>query len=616
MSEREVLLVTLPEHVHEEVLTAAILPTWTKDAVSQQCPVVVFVAGQPGSGKTVLAGLLHAVLSQRGGAALVGRDLYKAAHGHYAGFLAENVRTAGVRVRPDTRRWQHEVEAHARANRFDVVAETALADPQEFRTAAAAYRQAGYRIEVIALAVPEAVSQLGVLDRYLRHAEAGSARFVSWENHDLCAAGMLRTLVAVEAEQLADRVVVVRRGAEVLYDNELDESGMWRSRPAAQQAVVDERARPWTAAETGVFRRALAQADRRAHDELLPADWGLAVQRDAERASAWAEPVRRTAQPSVGPPGVDYHRLSAHEHAWIFDELFVPSHLADVTPQEHPVVVYVMGQPGVAMMEAIRLVHRAVPGQPLWFRPEDFAAFHPDYWQLMEEEPRTAEMRVRADCGAWQAKAEAYVRRRRGSLIVGMTPGSAGEFLSSATEFHRAGYRVEVVVLAARAADSRQSSAAGYARAVRSGPASFVSVARHDQCRTAVIDAVRAAERATAVDSVVVLRRDATAVYRKHRGTDGRWAGRARAAHVLAVEQQRPYTLSEAAAFLTMQRWLREALPQYWDELRQIEELARPLLPPQMQPRRLPHPGVPPASPLPVRLPLVYAPPSSLRRAS
>ncbi len=32
-----------------------------------------------------------------------------------------------------------------------------------------------------------------------------------------------------------------------------------------------------------------------------------------------------TAQPTTAPPGVTYHRLSASEHEWIFDELITPA---------------------------------------------------------------------------------------------------------------------------------------------------------------------------------------------------------------------------------------------------------------------------------------------------
>lgn len=81
---------------------------------------------------------------------------------------------------------------------------------------------------------------------------------------------------------------------------------------------------PGGPAQTGRFRRQLADADRRLADPLLPADWSLAVRHAAERAAACAEPVRRTAQPRRDAPGVNYHRLSADEHHWILDELITP----------------------------------------------------------------------------------------------------------------------------------------------------------------------------------------------------------------------------------------------------------------------------------------------------
>ncbi|MGW2107624.1 zeta toxin family protein [Streptomyces sp. NPDC001948] len=313
----------------------------TADAVPQEHPLVVFVAGQAGSDKTVVMDLVHAALEQRGGAVRVERDAYKAAHPGYVGFLAEDVRTAGVRVRPETYRWQAEIEAHARAGRYDVVAEEAVADLAAWLAAVAAYREAGYRIEVVALAVPEAVSQLGVLDRYLRLAEEGRARYVGWDNHDTCAVALPAALADIEAGRLADRVVVVRRAGEVLYANERVPGGRWQRSPGAREVLLAERARPWSAAETGVFRRRLADADRRVHDPRLPEDWSLAVRRDAERAAALAEPLRRTAQARQTAPGTDYHRLSAEEHRWIFDELIVPDLLARITPQEQPIVVYV-----------------------------------------------------------------------------------------------------------------------------------------------------------------------------------------------------------------------------------------------------------------------------------
>ncbi|WP_346177233.1 zeta toxin family protein [Streptomyces cuspidosporus] len=602
----------------QEVLSRLILPRWTKHALPQHRPVVVFVAGQPGSGKTQLADLIQAVLDRRGGALRIGSDLYKTAHRHYAELLAADVRTAGVKVRPDTRRWQAAVEEYGRTRGFDAVVETALADPEEFCATSCAYRRARFRIEILALATPEAVSQLGLLTRFLTEALAGGGRYVSWENHDTCAKRMPETLTVIETERLADRITVVCRDGEVLYDNELVD-GVWRRQPAAGKAVAAGRARPWTARETAVFRRELAGTDQRLHREGLPCDKRLAVQRDTERAAALAEPVRRIAQATAESPGVAYHRLSAQEHRWIFDELIVPSYLSGITAQEEPVAVYVMGQPGAGKTRTARLVQRALRGRrPTRIVGEDFKVSHPDYLRLLEETPRTAGARIRADYQAWQDQAEAYVRDRRGDMVIEIAPGSAGQFLSSAAASRQAGYRVELVVLGVRAADSRQGTAARYVEASRGGlPARFTTAAGHDTCFAAVAEAVEAAELGSLVDSVVIMRRDGTAVYRNERRPDGAWGRPAGAVWALAAERQRPYTLQEAAAFFAVQRQLRAALPQYRAELIESAQLARPLMPLHLQPRRLAPSSRPAPLPLPARRPAsAYGSVSSLKRAS
>ncbi|MEV5567858.1 zeta toxin family protein, partial [Streptomyces sp. NPDC052196] len=291
---------TLSDGARERVLLRRILPVATCGAVRQEQPVVLFVAGPPGSGKTVVADLLHAVLDRRGGAVRVCSDLYKVEHPGYAEALAGDVRTAGALVRADTRQWQAEVEAAVRRQGFDAVVETALDDVERFRADAAAYRRSGHRIEVAAVPTAPALCQLGALDRYL----AGGLRYVSWENQDGCNRRIPAVLEAIEAEQLADRVVLLRRGCELLYDNELNPGGGWRRPAVAGRAWVRESSRSWSARETAVFRQGLARAVRTVELAPLEEDQRQAVRRDAERAAALAEPGQRRAQARTRAPGV------------------------------------------------------------------------------------------------------------------------------------------------------------------------------------------------------------------------------------------------------------------------------------------------------------------------
>jgi hypothetical protein len=70
-----------------------------------------------------------------------------------------------------------------------------------------------------------------------------------------------------------------------------------------------------------------------------------------------------------------------------------------------------MGQPGAGKTRAAQMVRRTLRG-PAHITGDDFKFAHPDYLQLLREEPRTASARIRAGYRTWQARAEAYVRER------------------------------------------------------------------------------------------------------------------------------------------------------------------------------------------------------------
>ncbi|MFM9700938.1 zeta toxin family protein [Streptomyces europaeiscabiei] len=344
-----------------------------------------------------------------------------------------------------------------------------------------------------------------------------------------------------------------------------------------------ERARPWTAPETAVFRRALARTDRRVHTELTDEDRRLAVQRDSERAAAWSDPVRRTAQPTATPPGVAYHRLSADEHRWIFDEPITPTVLANVTPRDDPRAVYVIGQPGAGKLLAARMVRRVMRTGTTKLVGDDFKAAHPDYRQMLRQDPRGAGAAIRTDYKAWFAQAEEYVRTRRGDLLIEAAPGSADDVLDSALACSQAGYTVELVVLAVREPDSRLATALRYTRALQAGiTGRFTTRAGYDRCYRAVADLTAAAETHPAITAVTVIRRDGHALLRQEQPAAPGWATWA-----LAAERQRPYTEQEAAHFIRLHQGLRKALPQHRSELDGIAALARSLMPAHLQPSRI-----------------------------
>ncbi|WP_420310416.1 zeta toxin family protein [Streptomyces sp. YS-B37] len=290
----------LTEERHRDLLVTTILPVVTRAATAQTSPVAVFVAGQPGVGKSTFADLVHHALAHRGGAVRIGSDDYKRAHPCYPALLAVDDRSAGVRIRPDTRRWQAEVEDYTRRHRLDAVIETALADPEEARTTVGAYRYAGHRVELAVLAVPEALSSLAVLRRYLRQVRAtGAGRYVSAQNHDHCSRALPEVLRVIEAEQLANLVTVIGANG-IRYLNRLAPNGSWSRPPRAAQALSAERTRPWTVTETRRFRDTVTRVGDIARNIPGPAR-RTAVAQDIRHSVRWAAPLlhRECADPAA-----------------------------------------------------------------------------------------------------------------------------------------------------------------------------------------------------------------------------------------------------------------------------------------------------------------------------
>jgi hypothetical protein len=224
---------------------------------------------------------------------------------------------------------------------------------------------------------------------------------------------------------------------------------------------------------------------------------------------------------------------------------------------------------------------------------------HRYYQALVADDADRRNQRAAGHAALGQTEVGAYVRELRFDAVVETSLADLADFRVQASAYRQAGYRIEFVVLAVRAADSRQGTAARYATVTRSGlPGRFTTGAGHDTCYTALADAVHAAQ-AVADREVVVVRRDGAAVYRNHRTAAGVRAHPAHAACALVAEQNRPYTEREAYTFLTVQRQLCAALPQYRVEIQAISRLARPLLPAHLQARSLARPAPPTALPVP-----------------
>lgn len=163
--------------------------------------------------------------------------------------MNQDDKTAAFYTDRDTGRWVEKAIAEAKAQRVNIVIEGTMRDGNKVAETMQSLRDAGYQIDARALAVNTQLSQQGIMQRYEnQRVDRGSGRMTTPEAHNAAYEGMLHTLDRIEGQKLADRVTIYRRGAEVVYQNEI-QGGQWAKEPQARAAVEAERARPMTTKE-------------------------------------------------------------------------------------------------------------------------------------------------------------------------------------------------------------------------------------------------------------------------------------------------------------------------------------------------------------------------------
>jgi Zeta toxin len=284
----------------------------------QEEPTVVFLVGQPGAGKTRAASMLADALNKRGGFADLDTDLYRPYHPQYDELMRRDDTLMAAYIGPDSWAWMAQAHGYARAEKINVLRAETVQDSQAAAAHMRAYRDAGFRVEVMVIAVPAAMSNQGILNRYYEQViDRGHGRLVVQANADRAYTRILDLADVIDGERLADEVGVFRRGEGVpRYGNALDASGQWQEPPSLRAAIERERAREWTAEETADFLRTDAKlrdglGDRWAQqlDEILRQAEPLMNQAERARSES-AAASRDPARGSEPNPGAEVSRAT------------------------------------------------------------------------------------------------------------------------------------------------------------------------------------------------------------------------------------------------------------------------------------------------------------------
>ena len=267
MPQQDVSSYRLSQSESHRIFTSEILsaefkgrPRYSAPSSSSSRPsLAVLIVGQTGAGRTRLSSvILSAFQSMRGIAALhLIADTYNTYQPAYAQMIMDSPQLASPATGPDARKWLAMTSEDVVRCGLDVLLESACRHPGDFVQLLNIFREAEYRVEVVALAVPAALSRLGILFWFYETLPEGKsrdlpARLTPTKVHDESYAGVLDVAAFLGDGDMADQALVVRRGNFVAYSKMGGRGSELGNAGGIVDALKRERKRPLTKEENEV----------------------------------------------------------------------------------------------------------------------------------------------------------------------------------------------------------------------------------------------------------------------------------------------------------------------------------------------------------------------------
>ncbi len=239
---------------NESIFRNDILRDYLPDGIGQaREPRLILLGGQPGAGKTAVLVASQEELSRTGPTIRIVGDDLRSYHPQFLAFQRQDPETASSYTQVDAGRWTEMLLAAGAERKVNIVFETTLRTPDNVSRVIRTARDAGYAVEIRAVAVNPRLSWQGNHYRFEEMLHAGAAaRIPPQRVHDAAVDGLRITLEMLEAEKLVDRVQLRTRGGAIIYDNELIE-GEWARTPAGRLVLEREQSRPMTRSELHRF---------------------------------------------------------------------------------------------------------------------------------------------------------------------------------------------------------------------------------------------------------------------------------------------------------------------------------------------------------------------------
>jgi UDP-N-acetylglucosamine kinase len=272
----------LPEALREEIFLQVIVPDVLLAAgpERQERPNVVLLGGQPGAGKSTATHHFDREFARRGGLAVIDGDAFRPFHPAYEQLLAQRPHDLPEAIQATVRWWSDRATDYLRARRYNILLQGRFGRPDRAMKTAEQFAAAGYNVRVAAMAVPAALSRLGIIERYASQLDhAGTGRWTPARVHDENYEGTREVLRLAATDPAVHRITVLTRDG-IVYDRPTDR---WPS-VATPVDVLEEGRAPFSRLQRTALANRLAdtldhlRAIGAGHDDLY--DMAAAVHDD------------------------------------------------------------------------------------------------------------------------------------------------------------------------------------------------------------------------------------------------------------------------------------------------------------------------------------------------
>ena len=214
-------------------------PTSTGDRL------LVLLGGQPAAGKTRAQA---AILAEHPELVSITGDDLRAYHPGYQDLAVNDPLAMPAATAPTSNGLIRLALDHAIQGSYPVLLEGTFRDPAMVSATATRFAEAGYRVEVVAVATPAPVSRLAAEERFLRARRGEVGRWTPPEAHETALTGSPKVVAALEALPAVSLIQIYARDRR-LYDNHRTEADAWEHEARAAEVLRAEQARQLTPAE-------------------------------------------------------------------------------------------------------------------------------------------------------------------------------------------------------------------------------------------------------------------------------------------------------------------------------------------------------------------------------